>query len=54
VFIAKKFHDWRSKWKHRQKSDWKLDFPCVSYSYEKCMTIDSLIEYMAPPNHVHN
>ena len=35
--------------KHQQKQD----LPWVSYAYEKCMFVDSLIKYICPPNCAH-
>ena len=34
--------------KHLQKPDWRLDLPLFSYSYQKCMFVESLTEYIGP------
>ena len=39
--------------KHQQKPDCKSNLPWFSHGNQKCMFVDSLIEYIAPPNRVH-
>ena len=43
----------KSMMKHQQKPDWKSDLPWFSYDDQKCMFVDSLTEYIGPPNCVH-
>ena len=39
----------KSRMKHQQKSELPFD----NYSYCKCVFVDSLTEYIGPPNYVH-
>ena len=42
-----------NKHMYEEKPDWKLDFPLFTYGYWMCMFVDSLSEYICPPNCVH-
>ena len=39
----------KSNMKHTQKSDWKLDLPWFSFSYQKCMFVNFLTGYIVLP-----
>ena len=44
----------KSNMKHTQKSDWKLDLPWFSFSYQKCMFVNFLTASIhSPPNCIH-
>ena len=37
----------------QENLDWKFDRPLLTYGYCNCKFVDSLFEYIGPPNYIH-